>query len=87
MKQAAWSHHLVRHPGKAFVHYNMEGLWFGFRLGFNYIHYSCVRASGNMASTCQDIDLVSTYLDKERSLGRVVGPLDIEAFPSVQCSS
>ena len=39
-----------------------------------------------MASTRQDSNLVSSYLDEERSLGRVIGPLDIEAFPIVQCS-
>ena len=86
MKQAAWSHHLVRHPDKEFVRYIMEGLCFGFRLGFDHVRYSCVRARGNMTSTRQDSNLVSSYLDEERSLGRVVGPLDIEAFPIVQCS-
>ena len=86
MKQAAWSHHLVRHPDKEFVRYIMEGLCFGFRLGFDHVRYSCVRARGNMASTRQDSNLVSSYLDEERSLGRVIGPLDIEAFPIVQCS-
>ena len=39
-----------------------------------------------MASTRQDSNLISSYLDEECSLGRVVGPLDIEAFPIVQCS-
>ena len=39
-----------------------------------------------MASTRQDSNLVSSYLDEERSLGRVIGPLDIEVFPIVQCS-
>ena len=86
MKLAAWSHHLVQHPDKEFVRYIMEGLCFGFRLGFDHVRYSCVRARGNMASTRQDSNLVSSYLDEERSLGRVIGPLDIEAFPIVQCS-
>ena len=39
-----------------------------------------------MASTRQGSNLISSYLDEERSLGRVIGPLDIEAFPTVQCS-
>ena len=71
LKQAAWSHHLVRHPDKEFVRYIMEGMCFGFRLGFDHVRYSCVRARGNMASTRQDSNLVSSYLDEERSLGKV----------------
>ena len=61
----------------------MEGLCFGFRLGFDHGRMVCVRARGNMASTRQGSNLISSYLDEERSLGRVIGPLDIEAFPMV----
>ena len=39
-----------------------------------------------MTSVCEDKNMISAFLNEECLLGRVVGPLDPRAFPSVHCS-
>ena len=64
----------------------LDGLESGFRVGFDYRTAECAKARGNMTSVCEDKDMISAYLNEECLLGRVMGPLDPCAFPSIHCS-
>ena len=73
---------LASHPDHAFVDVLLEGI----RVGFDYRNYTCRRARGNMSSVWEDESMISSYLDEERHLGRVVGPLDPGSFPGIHVS-
>lgn len=77
----AWREALSSHPDQAFARYICNGLRHGFRVGFQ--HGSPLKsASTNMQSADQHPEIVSEYLQKERSLGRMLGPFpDMEALP------
>ena len=55
-------------------------------MGFDYWTAECAKARGNMTSVCKDKNMIPAFLNKECFLCRVVGPLDLRAFPSVHCS-
>ena len=59
---------------------------YGFRVGFNYGVKSCASAKSNMHSALENSQVIDEYLGKEATLGRVVGPFDPAAFPSVHAS-
>ena len=73
----AWGRALGRHPDTALVCYIIDGLCQGFRIGFNYS--SPLRsATTNMESARQHPEIISDYLAKEESLGRMLGPFSKE---------
>ena len=75
---AEWALTLSAHPDRAFARYICEGLKSGFRIGFN--HTSPLRsATANMLSAREHPDIVITYLQKEVSLGRMLGPFHINS--------
>ena len=79
----AWAHALSRHPDRAFARYVCMGLKYGFRIGFQ----DSVRlrsAPVNMGSAREHPAVVSAYLTKELSLGRLLGPFtDTSQLPPV----
>lgn len=81
-----WRSALASHLDRAFVDVMLEGISSGFRVGFDYRSRACRRARGNMCSVREDESLISSYLDEERRLGRVVGHLDPGSFPGVHVS-
>ena len=72
----AWDRALQAHPDRAFVRYIIDGLTHGFRIGFNRSS-AFQSSSANMASALLHPEVVTDYLRKEISLGRMLGP-----FPS-----
>ena len=72
----AWEKVLRAHPDRAFAGYIIDGLSHGFRIGFN---RSCSlrSASANMASAQLHPEVISEYLQKELSLGRMLGPFPL----------
>ena len=70
------------HPDQDFRVYILSGIAHGFRIGFNYERYSCKPALSNMLSAMENAGVVQEYLDKEVSLGRVVGPISPELTPT-----
>ncbi len=82
----AWERELATHPDRDRVSYLLNGLRNGFRIGYNYRHNSCRSRARNMASASMHSQVVEEYLRKECSAGRVVGPLSLRDFPSVQVS-
>ena len=75
----AWEAALRGHPDWAFVRYLLDGLTQGFRIGFNRAH-PLRSASANMGSAYLHPEVISSYLQRELSLGRMLGP-----FPLFPC--
>ena len=69
----AWDEALSSHPDKAYARYVCQGLCWGFRVGFQY-NSPLKPAQANMESANQHPEVISEYLHKECSLGRMLGP-------------
>lgn len=64
---------LQNHPDKMFVKYILNGMKFGFRIG--YTRGSQLKpAKKNMTSAKEHPDIVSSYLAEKCKQGRVLGP-------------
>ena len=73
---AEWANTLQTHPDKAFRRYIIDGLSYGFRIGFNRCT-SLSAAASNMHSARLHPEVITHYLQKEMSLGRMLGPFPI----------
>lgn len=80
-----WDRCLMAHPDQRFRTYIVEGIRYGFRIGFNYSS-SCVSTPRNMASAMKNPEVIREYLANECSEGRVLGPLDPGSLPQVNTS-
>ena len=80
-----WDRSLASHPDQRFQACIVNGIRFGFRIGFDY-NISCGRTTQNMASTREHPQVIRDYLATECSEGRVLGPLDPSHFPMVASS-
>ena len=68
-----WAVALSSHPDRAFAQYICNGLRMGFKIGFQ--HGSSLRStSANMLSANAHPGVVTDYIQKELSLGRMLGP-------------
>ncbi len=77
----SWQHALDTHPDRAFARYIINGLTHGFRIGFRHgapLH----SATRNMPSAIAHPEVVTTYLEKEQSLGRLLVWVDYWAHTS-----
>ena len=73
-----WSRVLASHPDQAFAQYICEGLRSGFRVGFN----RSFPLKSAMRSALEHPEVVTNYLEKERGLGRMLGPFqDTSTLP------
>ena len=77
---------LEKHPDRCLAAYITNGVREGFRIGFRYQSHHCKRAKANMKSATEQADVVRSYLAEECALGRVIGPLDLDAWPDVHIS-
>ena len=75
-----WAHALHNHPDRAFVRYILEGLEHGFRIGFDKRNTRLRSARANTQSALLHPTVVTEYLQKEISLGRMIGPISEESF-------
>ena len=80
---AAWDRALVSHPDRAFTHHVSQGLHQGSRIGFN--HRTPLKsAASNTGSAHQHPTIISEYIDKELSLGHMLGPFqNASALPPI----
>ena len=82
LKLQEWESALVSHPDREYVHYLIQGIWEGVRVGFD--RQSPLRSSGgNMPSAREQAAVVEEYLGKECAEGRMVGPLDPNEWPCI----
>ena len=70
---AEWASALQAHPDRAFAHYVVEGLTREFRIGFDR-KCNLTSAATNMHSANLHLEVISSYLHREISLGRMLGP-------------
>lgn len=81
LNTSAWVRALSSHPDQAFARYITNGLQEGFRIGFKW--GSPLRsARSNMHSACQHPQIITEYLQKEQSLGRMLGPFKTAEVPT-----
>ena len=80
-----WDRCLAEHPDQRFRAYIVNGIRFGFRVGYAY-HHSPRKSRQNMPSALEKPEVIRDYLAKECSEGRVLGPLDPSEFPYVHTS-
>ena len=76
-----WGRDLHDHPDPDFRAYILRGIADGFRVGFSRSS-SRQLATSNMRSAIENAAVVREYLSKEISLGRIIGPIDIESVPT-----
>ena len=86
LKLEVWGEALSNHPDYGFAHYILEGVYNGFRIGFDYTSCTTTPAMGNMLSAAQHADVISEYLKRECAEGRILGPLYPANVPFVQVS-
>ena len=77
---------LQQHPNRALVSEVLQGLFQGFRLGFN-PGFSLQSAKKNKASAYQYPEIVDAYLANEVALGRVAGPFPAPPLPNLHINS
>ena len=73
LNKRAWKRALASHLDRAIVRYLIRGISDAFRIGFN---CSCPLQSShqNLVSGREHPEVVQAYLDKERSVGCLLGP-------------
>ena len=69
----AWASALQQHPDRAFARYIVNGLRQGFRVGFHR-PLPLRSAAENMGSARLHPEVITDYLRKELTLGRLLGP-------------
>ena len=83
----AWEAYLKPHPDREYVHFILNGIAHGFRIGFAYPDHTCNPASSNHPSANEHPAVISTALKSEVSKGRLYGPIHPTDFPFTQISS
>ena len=77
---------LCSHPDRRRVDYVLNGLRNGFRLGFHSESTTLKSAKANCPSALAHPSVITKYLAKEVSLGRVFGPTPEPALDNLQIS-
>ena len=65
----AWQEALAPHPDQAFAGYITQGIAEGFRIGFDYEHHRCRKATSNLVSTVAQPQVVGGVHSKRAKLG------------------
>lgn len=86
LKWEVWLKALAGHPDRNFVAFIVDGLKYGFRIGFNYASGSCQSAHRNMLSAYQHSEVIEEYLEEECRKGRVLGPFKKGEIPNLHIS-
>ena len=74
---------LAHHPDQFFVKYIIDGLTYGFCIGFDYSSHKCHASSSNHLSVLDNPDVVKKYIEDECVAGRILGPVHSLLYPSV----
>ena len=77
LRLAAWDAALRSHPDKRFCSYILNGLRWGFHVGFHRARDSLRSSRRNIPSAYEHPEVVDKYLLAEQAAGRILGP-----FPS-----
>ena len=77
---------LASHPIQQLIHFFLEGISNGFRLGFNHTQSTLKSAGRNLSAAIAHPDTVIEYLQHEISLKRVAGPFSRRLLPNAHVS-
>ena len=83
---SVWCYFLRGYPDRDLVHFFLQGLSEGFRIGFNYQHTVLKSARKNLACAISHPSVVDEYLQAEVKLSRVAGPLASSSLPEIHYS-
>ena len=83
---SAWRHMLISHPHRSLVHFFLQGIATGFKVGYDYTSTALKSAKRNMNSASEHMEVVTQYLASEMSEGRVVGPFPPHMVPNTHIS-
>ena len=78
-----WKFALCDHPDRKFANYIVNGIRFGFRIGFQEGPEACKSAKKNMPSASQRAKEVDKFLGSECATGRILGPFESSFVPMV----
>ena len=78
---SAWCYFLCIYPDRDLVHFFLQGLSEGFRVGFDYQHTVLKSSRRNLASAILHPSVVYEYLHAEVKLFRVAGPIASPNLP------
>ena len=80
----AWHEELLQYPDRRLVEYITSGIQRGFRIGYQHSSHICIPAKRNMQSAYLNPTVVSEYIAKECSAGRLLGPVPAPQPPLLQ---
>ena len=80
-----WDAKLSSYPDQRLRAYLVEGIRYGFRVGYNYDSV-CRPAKGNMKSALDNPQVIREYLGAELKERRIIGPLDPKEHPYIHTS-
>ena len=83
---SAWCYLLRSYPDRPLVHFFLQGLSEGFRVGFDYQHTVLKSSRQNLASTILHSSVVDENLQAEVKLSRVAGPIASTNLPNLHYS-
>ena len=83
---SAWCYFLRGYPDRDLVHFFLQGLSEGFRVGFDYQHTVLKSARQNLACAISHPTVVDEYLQIEVKLSRVAGPLSSSNLQEIHYS-
>ena len=75
-----WDKSLLHHPDQQFRSYIVNGIHYGFQVGFNYSQ-TCQRSKNNLPSCREQPQVINNYLAVECAEGRVLGLLEPNNLP------
>ena len=78
-----WQAALEAHPDMQFVSYILDGIWYGFQIGFSRRQH-LVLAIQNVPSAMEHPEVVEQYLTDEISAGQIIGPFSESDVPGFQ---
>ena len=81
-----WEDCLANHPVRRFAAYITNGIREGFLIGYDYQSDKCKKATGNMYSAADHLEVIREYIANECSEGHILGPFDPNLLPEVQIS-
>ena len=81
-----WQECLANHPDRRLADYIALGIRDGFRIGYDDRSHPCKSARKNMRSAAEHPEIIREYIAKECAEGRILGPFNPAALPTVHTS-
>ncbi len=71
-----WDRLLASHPDQSYRRYLVDGLQYGFRIGFSHGVADCRSAVSNMSSASERPSVIDEFVATELAAGRLFGPVE-----------